>query len=231
MLNKIEPFCDKSENIVFFGWQESTCTECNKHVSDQTWMVFKKNSGIICLSCAQLDHLIFLPSGDTALTRRAQKHSTLSAIVLKWNPRRKRYERQGLLVESVGLEKAKAECLADKEKREQRRERDACRREKLDQEYVKDFARVIRKYYPGCPAEKEFLIAEHACLKYSGRVGRTARAKAFSPKMIRLAVIAHIRHIETDYDDLLANGYRKKQARTKVEENILHLLQQWQENL
>ena len=57
--------------------------------------------GALCLPCADLDHLVFLPSGDAALTRRAGKHSTLAAVVLKWSRARKRYERQGFLVEET----------------------------------------------------------------------------------------------------------------------------------
>ena len=44
----------------------------------------------VCLSCSDLDHLVFLPAGDNALTRRSKKHSRLHAVVLKWNRRRRR---------------------------------------------------------------------------------------------------------------------------------------------
>ena len=72
----------------------------------------QKIKGRICLTCSDLDHLVYLPSGDAALTRRAKKNSKLSAVVIKWSHARRRYERQGLLVESEGLEKAEKECLA-----------------------------------------------------------------------------------------------------------------------
>ena len=67
--------------------------------------------------------LVFLPVGDAALTRRARKHSTLSAVVLEWSRARERHERQGLLVEACALEKAEEECLADGEVRARRQER------------------------------------------------------------------------------------------------------------
>ncbi len=89
-----------------------------------------------CLSCADLDHLLFLPSGDAALTRRAGKYSTLSTVVLKWSRARKRYKRQGLLVEEFALQRAEQECLADEDARARSREREAQRRAELDQEYV-----------------------------------------------------------------------------------------------
>ncbi len=65
----------------------------------------------ICLACAGLAHLVYLPSGDPALTRRAKAKSTLSAVVVRWSRARKRYERQGLLVEPAAIEEA--ERLAD----------------------------------------------------------------------------------------------------------------------
>jgi hypothetical protein len=35
------------------------------------------------LPCAHLDHLVFLPAGDAALTRRSGKYSTLAAVALE----------------------------------------------------------------------------------------------------------------------------------------------------
>lgn len=76
----------------------------------------------LCLVCADLDHLVYLPSGDTALTRRARKQSTLSAVVVRFSRARKRYERQGVLVEETALERAEQEYLADADQRSAQRE-------------------------------------------------------------------------------------------------------------
>ena len=84
--------------------------------------------GPLCLACADLDHLVFLPAGDAALTRRAKKASGLSAVVVRWSRTRKRYERQGLLVDEPALEQAEQQCLADEEARMRRRDRDRERR-------------------------------------------------------------------------------------------------------
>jgi hypothetical protein len=65
------------------------------------------------MACADMDHLVFLPSGDAALTRRAKTNSRLSAVVVRFSRARKRYERQGILVEEDALERAEQECLAD----------------------------------------------------------------------------------------------------------------------
>ncbi|MEU3505755.1 DUF2293 domain-containing protein, partial [Streptomyces hundungensis] len=66
----------------------------------------------LCLDCADLGHLVFLPRGDTALTRRARAASSLSAVVVRFNRRRRRYERQGVFVEEAALAAAEAACLA-----------------------------------------------------------------------------------------------------------------------
>src|SRR6056297_2246250 len=157
---------------VFISNRESVCDECGEELGRKAWITLDKDKGALCLSCADMDHLVFLPSGDAALTRRAKKHSKLSAVVLKWSRARKRYERQGLLVEEPALDRAEAECLADEDLRESRRQREAVRRENLDREYVKKFAGRIGELYPKCPKKTVMAVAEHACRKHSGRVGR-----------------------------------------------------------
>jgi hypothetical protein len=184
--------------------------------------------GALCLACADLDHLEFLPSGDAALTRRAKKYSGLHAVVLKWSRARKRYERQGLLVEEDALQQAEQECLADEEVRRRNRERNAQKRQELDEEYVAQFAERIRELFSKCPPGRERTIAEFACRKYSGRVGRSASAKQFDEQAVRLAVIAHIRHTETDYDQLLGRGEERHFARGIVQGQIERVLTDWE---
>jgi hypothetical protein len=213
---------------VFISTRESTCGECGENLGSKAWITLVEEKGALCLACADLDHLVFLPSGDAALTRRAKKHSTLSAVVLKWSRARNRYERQGLLVEEQALEKAEEECLADSEVRERRRDREAVRREELDRQYVERFAQRVRELFPDCPKGREIPIAEHACRKYSGRVGRSASAKSLGEDAVRLAVIAHIRHRETDYDRLLARGYGRWEARMEIESAVGKILRSWE---
>lgn len=213
---------------VFITTRESSCDECGEDLGRSAWITLAGEKGALCLSCADLDHLVFLPAGDAALTRRSRKHSTLVAVVLRWSRARKRYERQGLLVEEEALEQAEEECLADAEIRARRREREAARRAGLDRRYVKSFAARVRELYPGCPPGREIDIAEHACLKYSGRVGRSAAAKSLDEDAIRLAVTAHVRHAETNYDSLLAQGFDRWDARVQVEGNVARVLAQWE---
>jgi hypothetical protein len=213
---------------VFITVGASSCSECGEDLGRRAWITLVEDKGALCLACADLDHLVFLPAGDAALTRRSRKYSTLSAVVLRWSRARKRYERQGLLVEEEALDRAEQECLADEDVRARRREREAARRAELDHEYVREFARQVRLRYPGCPPGREIAIAEHACRKYSGRVGRSAAAKEFDEQAIRLAVVAHVRHAETDYDSLLAAGYDRWEARARVEGAVARVLDRWE---
>ena len=219
----------KNELKVFISSRESRCDECGENLGRGAWILLEGDGkGAACLSCADLDHLVFLPSGDTALTRRSRKYSKLAAIVLKWSRARKRYERQGLLVENAAVELAEHECKGDADTRKLRRARSAIRRAQLDAEYIASFAARVRELYPNCPIGREKVIAEHACRKYSGRVGRSAAAKELDKEVVRLAVAAHVRHQETNYDELLLTGCDRWQAREQVHAKVSKVLAEWQ---
>src|SRR5688500_9232752 len=99
-----------------------------------------EGGGPTCLTCTDFDHLVFLPSGDAALTRRAKQASRLSAVVVRFNRSRKRHERQGLLVEEAAVEQAEQQCLSDEDARARRGERDRERREAADERFQAELA-------------------------------------------------------------------------------------------
>ena len=136
------------------------CAECGG-ASDLLTM---DDRGPLCMTCADLDHLVFLGAGDAALTRRAKKASVLSAVVVRWSRSRRRYERQGILVEEAALEQAEQECLADEDARLRRRER---------------------------------------------------------------AVVASVRHDDTNYDSLLMSGVPRDVARDRIRPDIDRILAAW----
>jgi hypothetical protein len=45
---------------------------------------------------------------------------------------------------------------------------------------------------------------------------------------VRLAVVAHVRHRETDYDELLAADHDRDGARAAVADAVGRVLQMWQ---
>jgi hypothetical protein len=72
-------------------------------------LLVMENPGPACLGCLGLADLEFLPAGDALLTRRAKAKSARHAVVVRFSRTRRRYERQGLLVEPQALAAARAE--------------------------------------------------------------------------------------------------------------------------
>jgi hypothetical protein len=207
--------------------RDSVCAECGQELGRGRFLRLEADRPL-CLRCADLDHLVFLERGDPALTRRAKRHSTLWAVVVRFSRARKRYERQGLLVEDAALARAEQECLSDAEARRLARERAAERREDHDAEYLAAFTRRVGELFPGCPIEEQRAIAQHACEKYSGRIGRSAAAKELQPDAVELAVRAHVRHVHTWYDELLVRGVDRQDARAEVTAAVSAQLATWQ---
>jgi len=211
------------ELVVIAPIKEWTCTAC-EGTGD---LLLMESPGPLCLRCADMDHLVFLPSGDAALTRRAKRGSRLSAVVVRFSRARKRYERQGILVEEEALDHAERECLADEEARARRRERDAERRVGEDASLRERLAVEIIRLFPGCPAPRAEAIARYAAVRGSGRVGRSAAGRAVDPSAVELAVIASVRHEDTGYDELLMNGASREEARERVRPEVERILEHW----
>jgi hypothetical protein len=214
------------EIVVFSILKPSACAECGEELWKGSFLRMEKGKPL-CLECADLDHLVFIPRGDAALTRRSRKYSTLSAVVVRFSRSRKRYERQGLLVEPDALERAEQECLSDEAKRRIAQEKAAVVREQADQQYIAQFTDAVHSRYPDCPAGEAEAIARHACAKYSGRVGRSAAAKSFDATAIDLAVKAHVRHAHTEYDQLLSRGWERSEARWEVSDRVAEIMERW----
>ena len=209
--------------VVISALGDWTCTACAQ-TGD---LLIMEGLGPMCLGCADLDHLVFLAAGDAALTRRAKKASGLSAVVVRFSRSRRRYERQGFLVEELALEQAEQECLADEDARQRRRLREIARRSEHDVEFQADFAQAITELFPGCPPERADAIARHAGARRSGRVGRSAAGRALDPDAVTLAVVASVRHVDTPYDRLLMSGVSRADARGQVADQVKAVVDSW----
>lgn len=214
------------EIVVFSIVRDSECAECKAELWKGAFLRMEDGRPL-CMTCADLDHLWFLPSGDVAMTRRASKYSRLRAVVVRFSRARQRYERQGVLVEQEALERAERECLDDAESRRRARERAAERRAAADQAYVATFAARITELYPGCSPGEAARIAGHACAVGSGRIGRTGAARELDADAVELAVRAHVRHEHTPYDELLARGLDRADARGRVRDAVDGVLAKW----
>jgi len=210
--------------VVFSPLKDWICASCGSTGS----MLFREGDQALCLECADLDHLVFLPSGDAALTRRAKRASGLWAVVVRFSRARHRYERQGVLVEEPALAAAEAQCLADEDARERRKEREAHRRAAQDVTFQAQLADQIVRLFPGCSRPRAESIAIRAGARGSGRVGRSAAGRALDPQAITLAVVASIRHQDTEYDELLMRGVDRAEARERVRGAVDSTLDDWE---
>ncbi len=111
--NKSEQDKKRPANAVFALSKISRCHGCDTKlpVDVIVKLNYKENDEVeaFCLTCAGLDQLVVLKSGNAQVTRLAKKYSTRHFVIMKWSELWKTYERQGLLVESDALERATKE--------------------------------------------------------------------------------------------------------------------------
>ena len=203
------------------------CTSCGKGIADGHYIALGRERGGRCMACEGLGDLVFLPSGDPALTRRAAALSPRHAVVVEFNRRHKRNERRGTLVEAASIERAKESCAADAKERAVKAVKRRAKDEVAEGEYLEQFRAKIFELFPACPPEAAAEIARHACEKHSGRVGRSAAAKELDPEKVVLAVRAHIRHVHTEYDALLAEGLKPREARPIIHPKVDAVAREW----
>ncbi|HEY1302514.1 MAG TPA: DUF2293 domain-containing protein [Vicinamibacterales bacterium] len=55
----------------------------------------------------------------------------------------------------------------------------------------------------------------------------SAAAKRLDEEAVELAVVVHVRHDETPYDELLARGVGRREARDRIREDVDCVLSGW----
>ena len=90
-------------------------------------------------------------------------------------------------------------------------------------------AEQIVGLFPGCPGERAQLIARHASVRGSGRVGRSVAGRALEREALELAVVAAVRHEDTRYDELLMSGVEREVARAQVRGEVARVLERWRQ--
>ncbi|HEV2690222.1 MAG TPA: DUF2293 domain-containing protein, partial [Bryobacteraceae bacterium] len=214
--------------VVFEIVRDSQCSECGTELPSDSFL-YMEGGQPLCLACARMGDLEYLPAGDAALTRRATKYSGRKAVAVRFSRSRGRYERQGILVEPAALEKAEQECTLDADARAKARARGAASRRKQDRELIAQMAKQIQALFPVCPPDEAHVIAEHTATRGSGRVGRTAAGRNLEEGALIAAVTAAVRHRRTDYDELLMSGMDRELARRRVADRVREILDAWGE--
>jgi hypothetical protein len=69
--------------------------------------------------------------------------------------------------------------------------------------------------------------AEHTAVRGSGRVGRSEAGRNLDEKALTLAVGAAVRHNHTPYDELLASGVDRADARRQIAGKVDEVLAKW----
>ncbi|KAG9193455.1 hypothetical protein G6011_03490 [Alternaria panax] len=79
--------------------------------------------------------------------------------------------------------------------------------------------------FPKIPAAAKETVLRHGFKKNSGRVGRTSSIPL--SRKVLLAVLAHVRHMHTEYDTLLKKGKSRDVARKTTRKNIEVVVKKW----
>jgi hypothetical protein len=214
--------------VVFEILRDSACSECGAELPKNSFLLMESGQPL-CLPCARLGELEYLPAGDAALTRRSVRYSETSAVVVRFSRSRGRYERQGILVEPSGLARAEEECVLDAGERAKARAAGAVRRQQQDRELIVRMTAEIRILFPNCPSGEAAAIAAHTATRNSGRVGRTAAGQSLDEGALSAAVTAAVRHRHTEYDALLAAGMDRLLARQEIADRVQSILSAWRE--
>jgi len=89
------------------GWKCHRCGGTGR-------LLVMEDQGPACLRCVGMDDLEFVQSGDALLTRRLKARSTRGAVIVRFSRSRKRYERQGILVETQILAEVREQLARER---------------------------------------------------------------------------------------------------------------------
>jgi len=178
---------------------------------------------------------VFVPRGDTALTRALLARGALRVVSFRTGKR----EQIGVAAPRDMIDEARRELEATAPRRAIAREHSRERRAQTEAEYRASFERALLRLFPAIPEADRDAIVRHTCEVSSGRVGRSSWAKSLAEEPIRLAVRAHARHAHTDYDARLrraglgapfgrASRDDRKAARKAVQPRIDAIIKGWE---
>ena len=100
------------ELVVYRILRQSQCSKCGMELSAGN-LLLVEGGNPLCMECAGMGDLIYVPAGNAKLTRRAKKYSSRYAVVVKFSRARKRYERQGILADKEAVNRAESKCEAE----------------------------------------------------------------------------------------------------------------------
>ncbi len=100
------------ELVVYRTLRPSQCSKCGMELPAGSLLLLE-DANPLCMECAGMDDLIYVPAGNAKLTRRVKKYSSRYSVVVKFSRGRKRYERQGILSDKEAVDMAESECKTE----------------------------------------------------------------------------------------------------------------------
>ncbi|ORY03334.1 hypothetical protein BCR34DRAFT_591627 [Clohesyomyces aquaticus] len=97
--------------------------------------------------------------------------------------------------------------------------------ERRDAALIRQAEAELHTLFPKIPKKEMEVVLKRAFRKHSGRVGRTGKEPM--RKKVQLAVIAHIRHTHTEYDQLLNGGLDRQDGRKATWKKLEQVLREW----
>ncbi|KXG49215.1 protein of unknown function DUF2293 [Penicillium griseofulvum] len=165
------------------------------------------------------DGYVLVPKGDVYITRHCRSKTKESGKIVYVVYNRAGKRTIGIRVPEEIYTEVLESAAATKESR-------ANAVQVRDAKDLSKFRELLRTEFPLMPKESLEIILGHACLKGSGRVGRTTMIS--DERKTLLAVEAHIRHVHTPYEKLLEEGGNRKAARDQVWPTIQAIERTWQ---
>ena len=160
---------------------------------------------------------VFVPKGDVYITKNCRQKTyergqTVYVVVNKHNKIIGLRCPQSVFSAVEVMSEATAAKRADAVDR-----RDAAARDRFEE--------ALGQVFPRMPLDDVKRVLQHALKKRSGRVGRT-ETHSLEHKA-KLAVLAHIRHRYTNYDQLLNDGKDRDNARSVVLGDVNDISTKW----
>ncbi|KAJ5826520.1 hypothetical protein N7447_003283 [Penicillium robsamsonii] len=165
------------------------------------------------------DGYVLVPKGDVYITRHCRSRTKESERIVYVVYNRTGKRTLGIRVPEEIYTEVLESAAATKESR-------ANAVQVRDAKDLSKSRELLKSEFPLMPKETLKTVLEHAFLKGSGRVGRTAMIS--DDRKTLLAVEAHIRHVHTPYEKLLEEGVSRKDAREQVWPTIQAVERAWQ---
>ncbi|KAI1820080.1 hypothetical protein F4861DRAFT_524533 [Xylaria intraflava] len=159
----------------------------------------------------------FVPKGNPYMTRhcRQKTQEAHQVVYVVIDARKKQLGIRVPWSVYTAVQQSEAATRAERQKTVRKR----------DETTDKRFSEAILVRFPRIPPESLPAIISRATAKRKGRVGRTGKINM--AEKVRLAVQAHIRHNETDYEKLLKSGTDRQDARALTSQKVIDKLKEW----